>query len=70
MGTQCRHEGSPWVPGRGGPDEALGSVGTFYVLLVDSLYYSYIHRNKSVARGGGREIQEGGDTCTPMANSC
>ena len=45
-------------------------VGAFHGILVNSLYYSYIHRNNIVARGSGREIQEGQDTCTPMANSC
>lgn len=45
-------------------------MGAFDVNLVNSLYYSYTHRNKNVARGGGREVQEGQDTRTPMANSC
>ena len=31
-------------------------VGAFYVVLVNSLYYSYIRRNRNVARGGGREM--------------
>ena len=26
VGTECRREGSPWVPGRGGLSDALGSV--------------------------------------------
>ena len=65
---------------KGNPDvdlnDALGSmcvhtcVGDFHVILVNRLYYSYIHRNKNVAKGGGREIQEGWAICTPMANSC
>ena len=60
----------------GNPDvdlnDALGSmcvhtcVGDFHVILVNRLYYSYIHRNKNVAKGGGREIQEAQDICTPM----
>ena len=84
VGTKCRCRGSPWIPGRGGRGQpwrgpewctrectcAHLCVGAFHVILVNSLYYSSIHRNKNVAGGGGREIQEGGDTRTPMANSC
>ena len=58
------------------PNDALGRVcvctpcvGAFYVILVNSLYYSYFHRNKNVATGDGREIQEGGDIHSSMANS-
>ena len=66
MGTECRREASPWVPGWGGPSDALGSVRVHacvweLFMLSRQFYYSYIHRNKNVARGGGREIQEGRD---------
>ena len=75
------HRGSQGGVAEGNPDvdpkDALGRVcvcarlcvGAFHVILVNSLYYPYIHRNKNVARGGGREIQEGGDTHPSMANS-
>ena len=69
VGTECRREASPWVPGWGGPSDALGSVRVHacvweLFMLSRQFYYSYIHRNKNVARGGGREIQERGHTYT------
>ena len=84
VGTKCRCQGSPSVPGWGGRQQpwrgpewcirecacARLCVGAFHDILVNSLYYSYIHRNNIVARGSGREIQEGRDIRTPMANSC
>ena len=53
------HRGYPGGVARGMHREcacACLCTGAFYVNLVNSLYYSYIHRNKNVARGGGREI--------------
>ena len=73
VGKKFRCRGLLSVPGRGGRGQpwrgpewctrecacAHLCVGAFHVILVNSLYYSYIHRNKNVARGRGREIQEG-----------
>ena len=74
VGIKCRCRGSPSVPGWGGRGQpwrgpewctrecacAHLCVGAVHVML-STVYYSYIHRNKNVARGGGREIQEGRD---------
>ena len=74
VGTKCRCRGSPSVAGRGsrgppwrGPEWCTREcacahlcVGAVHVML-STVYYSYIHRNKNVARGGGRESQEGRD---------
>ena len=47
------------------PNDARGSVRVhtrvWELFMLSAAYYSYIHRNKNAARGGGRESQEGRD---------
>ena len=65
------------VGGRGG-DERREQYGCIYTnirkqtasgnLLCDSGLYNNLEGWECL--GGGREVQEGGDICTPMAKSC